>query len=973
MNSDKAVEHFYNWELKGRGYLLFDYPVNLEPTYRPFYHSYANAEYVDDGKVPTFFERLFGSNKPVVKEEEEEERPPKIFEYSPFLKQIRICFPRTPIIDDSLSLEFLNMLSESADQISFEIIGRHNSIEIQIVCSIDDDKRILHLLNAYFPNSIITESNLKRLPFNTEKQVLIVDFGYNEEFMRPINSSIDGLTSILAVMENLGISDVVMLQMIFKGVKNIWANSILNSVGIGKDCFFPDSPEMGSCAKEKVSSPLFAVVFRIAIESYSTKDAERLANELILNIKTTSRSEFNSLIPLSNTGYEYESHLDNLKVRGTNRFGMIMNSEEMFSFIHFPNSSKLISSDSKTKAVPDAVINNYYLIGINSHLGIEKKVTLNDSQRLRHCHIVGATGTGKSTLISNLFLEDVKHGNGCVIFDPHGDTIEEIIPHIPEGRLNDVILIDPSDNEYSFGFNLLSANTEVEKIVLSSDLVEAFRRHSTSWGDQMTSVLSNAINTFLNSSKGGTLIELKRFILENSFRKEFLKTVSDKSIHYYWDNEYVLLKKFSISPLLTRLDTFLRPKIIRTILSQKEGLDFNEVVNDRKILLVKLSQGLIGEENSYLLGTLILSKIYQVAQARQSLSKENRSPFYIYLDEFQNFITPSINQILSGARKYGTGLVLAHQELNQIKDTDIGNSVLSNANIRICFRLGDFDAKKIESGFASFDSNDLQNLNIGQAIARVGKNTDDFSIRTLPLKTLSDNGNRSIIVSNTRAKYSKKISEIEENLSVLISDVTESEPVKKEEVLIPKEEVREQHVIVEHPDIQEKGKEYLESFQEKEEVREHRYLQTFIKKIAEQRGFKASIEEFVENGRIDVALVKDSFRIACEIAVSNSVEYEVKNINKSLNAGYSLVCVISKDEKHLGKIKERAEDEIKDHCRIHFFPPNQIAAFLDSLSKSEEQEIKRIRGYRVKVNYMAIEPTKLEEKNQDITDNILRK
>ena len=951
MNSEEAVENFYDWELKGRGYLLFSYPVNLEPTYRELYQFSTNSEYVDDGKVPTLFERLFSSKKQVIREEVVEERPPKLFEYSPFLKQLKICFPSKPDFDDSLSLEFLNMLSESKDQISFEIIGKYNSIEIQIVCSLKDHKRILHLLIAYFPNSIITDTNLKPLPFDTDRKILMADFGYNEEFMRPINSDIDSLTGIMAVLDNLGISEVVMLQIIFKGVKHTWANGILNSISSGSTSFFPDSPEMVTCAKEKVSSPLFAVVLRLAVQSHSSKEAERLAIELIQNIQTASRSEYNSLIPLSNKGYEYESHLENLKYRGSNRFGMIMNSEEMFSFIHFPNSIKLISSDSKTKVVPDVLINNDYLIGINRHLGIEQKVTLNDAQRLRHCHIIGATGTGKSTLISNLFLEDIKKGNGCVIFDPHGDTIDEIIPHIPEERLKDVILINPSDNEYSFGFNLLSANTEVEKIVLSSDLVEAFRRHSTSWGDQMTSVLSNAINTFLNSNKGGTLNELKRFLIENSFRKDFLKSVNDRSIHYYWNNDFILLKKFSISPLLTRIDTFLRPKTIRNILSQKQGLDFNEAINGRKILLVKLSQGLIGEENSYLLGTLILSKIYQVAQARQLLPKEERLPFYIYLDEFQNFITPSINSILSGARKYGIGLVLAHQELNQIKDTEVGNSVLSNANIRICFRLGDFDAKKLESGFSSFDSNDLQNLNIGEAVARVGKNTDDFSLRTFQLKPIETNDNRQVIIKNTREKYSKRISEIEEESNGNVSDIEEQKQVKKEEIPEPTEKVPK-----EKPNLEVKGKEYLESIVEKEEIREHRYLQTFIKKIAEQRGFKTSIEEEVENGRIDVALIKDSIKIACEIAVSNSVEYEVKNILKCLNAGYSLICVISKNDKHLEKIKERTEAEIKNQSEIRFFDPDQITDFLDSFTQIEEKEVKRIRGYRVKVNYRAVDP-----------------
>lgn len=949
MNSEIAVEHFYDWELKGRGYLLFPYPVNLEPTYREFYHSYGNTEYVDDGIAPTFSERLFPKKKLVVKEETEEERPPKVFELDPFLVQLKIQFPVKQEFKDFQIIEFLNMLSDSGGQVSFEIIGKHNSIEIGIVCNTTDHKRILHLLYAYFPNTIITDTNVKRLPFDDDNKVLIVDFGYDEEFMRPINTSIDSLTSIMAVLENLKKSEVAMLQIIFKGVKKPWVNSIMNSVGIGTNSFFPDSPEMTTCVKEKISSPLFAVVIRLSVQSDNYVEA--LANELILNISLASRSEFNSLIPLSNSGYKYESHLNNLKARATNRFGMIMNSQELLSFVHFPSSPYLIYSDSKTKAVPDILVNNDYLIGLNRHLGIEKEVTLNDSQRLRHCHIIGATGTGKSTLISNLFLEDVKYGNGCVIFDPHGDTIDEIILHIPLNRLNDIILIDPSDNEYSFGFNLLSANTEVEKIVLSSDLVEAFRRHSTSWGDQMTSVLSNAINTFLESNKGGTLIELKRFLLESTFRNEFLKSVNDRSIHYYWNNEFVLLKKVTLSPLLTRLDTFLRPKTIRHILSQKQGLDFNEVINERKILLVKLSQGLIGEENSYLLGTLILSKIYQVAQARQLITKESRHPFYIYLDEFQNFITPSINSILSGARKYGVGLILAHQELNQVKDTDIGNSVLSNSNIRICFRLGDFDARKLESGFSYFDSNDLQNLNIGEAIAKVGKNTDDFSLRTLPLKQSEENENKATIIENTRRKYSKRISEIEDDLNSLLPDFINRKEVLIEEIPVQKEEVREIK-----SDIKERSNEYLESFKEKEEVREHRYLQTFIKKIAEQRGFKASIEEVVEGGRVDVSLVKDSIKIACEIAVSNSVEYEVKNINKCLSAGYSSICIISKDDVHLEKIKEKAGGEIKEQ-NIHFFTPNQMTEFLDSLTENKENEIKRIRGYRVKVNYRAVDPT----------------
>lgn len=944
MSTEKAVNNFYAWELRGRGYCLYPYPVEIEPPYRlyvPFIDS--NNDYIDDGKSPTIFQRLFPKKQIEAKEEfEDEEIEPKYCNYNPDLKEIKISFPLTFDFKKANTIEFLNLLSESNDRLSFEIIGNSDSLSLQIVCDPGDYIRILNLLHAYFPEVIINSRDIGQLPFDPEKEILIADFGYNEEFMRPLNTSIDSLIGIMAVLNNLRQDETVLLQIIFKGVNNPWAFSIINSVGMGKESFFPYSPEMSVCAKEKVSSPLFTVVLRLAVQTHNSFNAERLANELILNIISSSRSDFNSLIPLNNEGYEYESHLENVTQRGTNRLGMIMNSQELSSFIHFPYSPKLIDSREKTKAIPDILIGNKYFIGINYHNGIEKKVTLNDEQRLRHTHIIGATGTGKSTFISNLFLEDVKHGNGCAIFDPHGDTIDEIMPHIPENRLKDVILFDPSDNEYSMGFNLLRADNETEKIVLSSDLVGAFKRHSTAWGDQMTSVLSNAINAFLESNRGGTLLDLKRFILENSYRKEFLKSVSDTSIKYYWENDFALLKRGNLSPLLTRLDTFLRPKTIRYILSQKEGLDFDKVINGKGILLVKLSQGLIGEENSYLLGTLILSKIYQVAQARQILSPKDRLPFYIYLDEFQNFITPSINSILSGARKYGIGLILAHQELNQIKDLEIGNSVLSNSNIRICFRLGDVDAKKLEGGFSFFDNNDLQNLNIGDAIARVQRNTNDFSLKTYPLLKIPENNNYTVIVENSR-KYSMRISDLEPGIDR--SNIPEQEETPKKEEPIKSTET----------EIRGKAEVYLDSLKEKEKIQEHRYLQTYIKKIAEQREFKATIEEVIENGRVDVSLVRNENKIACEIAVANSVEYEVKNIQKCLNAGYSFVCVVSKDENHLTSIREKSKNEVQDQNKVKFFSPNQTIEFLDTFNQVEEKEVKRIKGYRVKLNYITPE------------------
>lgn len=237
---------------------------------------------------------------------------------------------------------------------------------------------------------------------------------------------------------------------------------------------------------------------------------------------------------------------------------------------------------------------------------------------------------------------------------------ENMLSFIPKERIDDVVLIDPSDSKFPVGFNILTAHTEIEKELLASDLVALFRRFSTSWGDQMNSVFANAILAMLESTRGGTLMDLRHFLIEKEFRDQFLKSVTDPDVVFYWQKEFPLLRGTSIASILTRLDSFLRPKLIRTMVSQKTSLDFQTLMDGRKIILVNLSEGLMGAENSFLLGAFIVSKIQQCAMARQAQRTEARTPFFLYIDEFHHFITPSMSSILSGARKYGLGLVLGH-------------------------------------------------------------------------------------------------------------------------------------------------------------------------------------------------------------------------------------------------------------------------------------------------------------------------
>lgn len=467
------------------------------------------------------------------------------------------------------------------------------------------------------------------------------------------------------------------------------------------------------------------------------------------------------------------------------------------------------------------------------------------------------------------------------MLDPHGDLIDTVIASIPVHRIKDVVLIDPSDSEFPISFNILSTHSDLEKELLASDLVFLFKRFSTSWGDQMNSVFANAIMAFVYNTKQYHIGDLRKFLIEQPYRHLILTTVTDADIVYYWQKEFPILKSTSIGPILTRLDAFLRPRVIRTMVCQTHSLNFQALMDGKKILLVKISQGLLGMENSYLLGAVLIAKLQQLAMARQAQAAGEHIPFYCYIDEFHHFITPSMSSILSGARKYRLGLILAHQDMQQVAkyDSDIANALVSNAGTRICFRLGDTDAKRMQEGFTSFTSEDLQNLSIGEAIIRVNRADDDCNILVMPYTPDTSINYKAQIISHSRATYSVPLAPSMEPAS------NEHPPTATTD--IPNTRVPEPHLA----DTQ---------------VREHRYLQTFIKKLAEEYGYTAQLEVTTPDhtGQIDVVLEKDGVRTAVEISVTTSATRELHNIQKCLNAGYGKIVVCSPNAAKLKHIHQ---------------------------------------------------------------------
>jgi len=997
--AERLIAQFYEWEILGRGWLLGKEPVELEPPFTPFFGHFSSIPQVkDDGIRHTVLSRvasLFNKKPDIV-----ETVPAIDINYEPYrftddnaISTLRLIIPKKFTITQYETEQFLTMLSYCTSPISFEIIATYEKIIVQFSCRETYLDYLRSQLKTYFSEvAIVEELQHIRDYLEQNASIATVDFGLKEEFMRPLalgrQTHLDSLAGLFSILEHLGEDEQVIVQVLFNGVVNQWAPSMLQSVTNRKqEAFFVDAPEMLPMTKEKISSPLFAVTLRTLTQADQLDDAFSLLHKLSFAITTASRSPGNSLVPLSDERYTFAQRLQDICWSESHRLGMLLNVKELATFVHIPTaitSKKLFNQQRKTKAAPSITDGHRLTLGINEHEGIDKTVTLSNEQRVKHCHIIGATGTGKSTLLQHMIVQDIEAGNGIAILDPHGDLIDKLLYHIPEERMQDVIILDPSDSEYPVGFNILHAHSDIEKEVLSSDLIAAFKRLSTSWGDQMNSVFANAILAFLESSRGGTLADLRRFLIEKTYRDEFLTTVKDPNIIYYWQKEYSILKTNSIGSILTRLDSFLRPRLIRNMVTQKKSLDFENIMDTKKILLVKLSQGLIGNENSYLLGTFVVSKIHQAAFARQA--KQSRNDFFFYIDEFQYFITPSMAAILSGARKYHVGLVLAHQDMQQLQkyDNELAASVIANAYTRICFRVGETDAKKLAEGFSFFEAQDLQNLSTGEAIVRVEKPEFDFSLSTTKLGLERQNEElRQKIITSSRNIYAASREMVEERLTKNLWVSEEEREGKrkpefefrskaKEENQKSKEETAQEAVITHIQPLQTLSdeNETVQKLVRRKEESQHRYLQNLIKKMAESRGYRATSEAATPDGlgKVDVLIEGNELQIACEISVTTDASWEIHNIEKCLAAGYSEVVSCVTDTKAIGQLQKKIQESFtKDQLqRIKVMDPEALFGYFDSIVISSMQSEETIKGYRVKVSYDSISEEEMKRKRESV-------
>lgn len=955
---------FARFEKPGRGWQVFDQPVSPEPPFQEF-RGYSLDEALDDGRRPTFLSSLLGrvrqklsTQSPTLEHltpSEAEPDPEEFFRTE--ILELNVSVPSKLNVNADSFAPILYSLEYVREPIAFELLGLPEDIRLSFAGNPGDMRSLERTLQSHVPEATlmlhdsVLQAEWERREF---LETAVVEFGLERPWAFPVATNThDIFIDVAAVLGGLDEGELGLFQVLFAPVQNDWRNTLIRALSQGGKPLFVNAPELYKSAERKVASPLFGVVVRIASKARTFDRAWDIASKIASAMGSFRDLQGNELIPLTNDDYPYEKHVGDVPLRQSHRSGMILNQDELLGFVHLPTSAvraeKFRRDGAKTKRLPKHLeASSGLFLGTNEHAGVSLPVYLTPDQRVRHMHVIGTSGTGKSTFLFNCIRDDIEHGEGLSLLDPHGDLTEQILNIIPENRIEDVILFDPSDEEYSIGFNILSAFSDAEKNLLASDLVSVFQRLSTSWGDQMGSVLNNAILAFLESSQGGTLADVRRFLLESDFRKDFLKTVQDSEVIYYWEKAFPQLTgNKSIGPVLTRLESFLAPKSIRYMVSQKENrLNFSEIFDTKKIFLAKLSQGVIGRENAYLLGSLIMAKFQQTAMARQRQKEQSRSYFWIYCDECHNFITPSIGEILTGARKYRTGLVLAHQELRQLqRDPEVGASIQA-AHTRIVFRTTDADARSLEQGFSSFEARDFQNLPTGQAICRIERSDFDFNLsiklpKSIDLATAEER--TAAIVQASRVKYGTARSIVEAVMRTHSAEEPRkaSAPSQREQQAERDSTAPGAAPLVPRTIDRAEESNSIQSESPEAEVteKEHESIKRRIRAEAETLDYTVRMEEKVldGDGRVDVVLERGALSIACEIAITTTIDHEVGNVSKCLRAGFRRVAVIGLSKRRLSNIEQAVKAAVSsaDLSLIGFY---SLADFISKLREWSEED-----------------------------------
>ncbi len=711
------------------------------------------------------------------------------------------------------------------DQISFELISRNKFVQFYIHLPDYLKDFIEGQIYAQYPNVEIYETTDYSYEEYFGKKIVGTELSLTKPDSYPIktftNFEVDPLAAITGVLSQCNQDEQIWIQFVMRPAPDSWQNKGLghvNAVRSGKTTggggfiltvfkfifgllgeiikSIAGRNEEAEKPKEiKLSAPKEAALkgietkvtklgFGTKIRIVSLASSEGAARSKIESIcgaykqyNTTNLNGF-SIGKLA-FGREFLAKYQKREFEGDEN---ILNIEELASLYHLPTvnveTPNIVWAGSKKGEPPSNLPiegeiepEEITLFAKTDFRHFEHSFGLKKKDRRLHMYAIGKTGTGKSTMLENMIIDDIRKGRGLAVVDPHGDLVSHALDFVPANRINDVVYFNPADKEYAIGFNPLeSVNPDLKNIV-ASGVVGIFKKiFGESWGPRLEYILRNAILALLDYPNS-TLLGIMRLLTDKDFRKKVVEKIQDPVIKDFFVNEYEKYDpKFrteAVAPIQNKVGQFLSSSTIRNIVGQpKSTLDIEKIMNEGKILLVDLSTGKIGEDNSALLGSMLITKVQLAAMQRATMAESERRDFYLYVDEFQNFATESFAVILSEARKYRLNLVLTNQYIAQMPEV-VAKAVFGNVGTMVSFRVGAQDAsflvREFEPVFTANDMVNLDNYHIYIKMAIDGVTRPAFSAATLPPAEGKED-NREKIITASRERYGQRTEIIEEKI-----------------------------------------------------------------------------------------------------------------------------------------------------------------------------------------------------------------
>jgi hypothetical protein len=622
-------------------------------------------------------------------------------------------------------------LLKPQDHLSFEIVAKKEDIRFYVSVPEKLKDLVEKQIHGTYPGADVKEVDEYSV-FSDHGKVAFAAMKLTNASFYPIkvfkDLPTDPLSSLTAGLAKMGDNEGAVAQVLISPAGSKWQKAGRSFTSkTKKEEANPETakynidPKTYEEIENKCSKPGFETIIRMVVSSNTKESAEAHLSNL-----TSSFSQYNSD---HNSFTKVKTRLKKLFMidfiyRYQPLFGAksILSTEELATIYHFPNKSietpHIFWLNAKRAPAPALIPRTGLFLGKSVYRGVTRPVYISEDDRLRHTYIIGKTGVGKSELLIEMIMQDIRAGKGVCFIDPH-DTVEKIMEMIPPERAEDVIYFNPSDTQRPMGLNMIEAKTEEEKHFITTSIVglmyKLYDPHKTGIiGPRFEHAIRNAMLTVM-SEPGNTFVEVVRVLTDARYVQELLPKVKDPMVRRYWTDQIAQTSDFHKSEVLdyivSKFGRFVTNKMMRNIIGQSESaFNFRKVMDEGKILLINLAKGRIGEENSQFLGLILVPKILIGAMSRQDLPEEQRKPFYLYVDEFQNFATPDFAQILSEARKFGLALTVANQFIGQMEE-EVKNAIFGNVGTLVSFRVGVNDANYLQHEYQPvFSETDLINV-----------------------------------------------------------------------------------------------------------------------------------------------------------------------------------------------------------------------------------------------------------------------